>query len=184
MWNSSQVNQQSAKLQTVMMQLDVSVHGSISDLKRTVLQIQNSLNGSAFELERIVQMPNSLNDHIELYSLLGRNSINPASSCFHILLFNSSSPSGHYWIKSSNGSAVRVYCDFNRQCGCDGLSTWTCVKPQPGLSQQLDIHLFPCEDMWEGTEQWKRLQFSILFHFWNDLYSCVWTHNSLSTWLT
>ena len=37
------------------------------------------------------------------------------------------SPSDYYWIRSSNGSAVRVYCDFNRQCGCDGPSTWTCV---------------------------------------------------------
>ena len=105
-WNSSQVNHQSAKLEMVIMQL------------------QNSLNDSASELERIVQIQNSLNDRVELYNLLGRDSINPASSCFHVLLFNSSSPSGHYWIRSSNGSAVHVYCDFNRQCGCDGPSTW------------------------------------------------------------
>ena len=86
----------------------------------------------ALELERIAQIQNSLNDCIELQrqlscSLLGRNSINPVSSCSHVFLFHSSSPSGHYWIKSSNGSAVRVYCDFNRQCGCDGPSTWTRV---------------------------------------------------------
>ena len=108
-WNVSQFNHQSAKLEMVIMQL------------------QNSLNDSASELERIVQIQNSLNDRIELYNLLGRDSINLASSCFHVLLFNSSSPSGHYWIKSFNGSAVRVYCDFNRQCGCDGPSTWTRV---------------------------------------------------------
>ena len=45
----------------------------------------------------------------------------------YVFLVNPSSPSGHYWIRSSNGSAVCVYCDFNRQCGCDGPSRWTHV---------------------------------------------------------
>ena len=40
-----------------------------------------------------------------------------STSCFHILLANPSSPSGHYWIRSSNGSAVRVYCEMTRLCG-------------------------------------------------------------------
>ena len=47
----------------------------------------------------------------------GRNSDNPATSCSHVLLLNFLSPSGHYWIRSSNGSAVRVYCDMTRSCG-------------------------------------------------------------------
>ena len=41
----------------------------------------------------------------------------PAASCAETLLYDSSSPSGHYWIRSSNGSAVRVYCDMTRLCG-------------------------------------------------------------------
>ena len=41
----------------------------------------------------------------------------PAASCGAILQFVPSSPSGHYWIRSSNGSAVRVYCDMTRSCG-------------------------------------------------------------------
>ena len=41
----------------------------------------------------------------------------PAASCATILLFAPSLPSGYYWIKSSNGSAVRVYCDMTRSCG-------------------------------------------------------------------
>ena len=148
-WNSSQVNHQSAKLeiehmilklQKSLSGLEIFVNGSISEYERRITQLQGSvemqfhdfLNDSASELERIAQIQNSLNDRIELqrqlsYSLLGRNSINPASSCSHVLLFNSSSPSSHYWIKSSNGSAVHVYCDFNRQCGCDGPSTWSRV---------------------------------------------------------
>ena len=36
--------------------------------------------------------------------------------------------SGYYWILPATGPpAVQVYCDFNRQCGCDGPSTWTRV---------------------------------------------------------
>ena len=123
-WNSSQVNH---RLQNTISGLENSVNGSISECKSIIKQLQNSLNDSASELERILQIQNSLNDCIELYSLLGRNSINPASSCSHVLLFNLSSPSSHYWIRSSNGSAVRVYCEFNRQCGCDGPSAWTRV---------------------------------------------------------
>ena len=123
-WNSSQVNH---RLQNTISGLENSVNGSISECKSIIKQLQNSLNDSASELVRIMQIQNSLNDRIELYSLLGRNSINPASSCSHVLLFNLSSPSGHYWIRSSSGSAVRVYCEFNRQCGCDGPSAWTRV---------------------------------------------------------
>ena len=41
----------------------------------------------------------------------------PAASCAAILQFISSSLSGHYWIRSSNGSAVHAYCDMTRSCG-------------------------------------------------------------------
>ena len=38
-------------------------------------------------------------------------------TCAAILQFAPSSSSGHYWVRSSNGSAVRVYCDMTRSCG-------------------------------------------------------------------
>ena len=41
----------------------------------------------------------------------------PAASCSAVLLFAPSSPSGLYWVRSSNGSAVHVYCDMTRLCG-------------------------------------------------------------------
>ena len=55
--------------------------------------------------------------------MIGQNPSNPVASCCHVLLLNLSSPSGYYWIRSSNGSAVREYCDFNRQYAdnCNGL---------------------------------------------------------------
>ena len=40
----------------------------------------------------------------------------PAASCASILLFAPSLPSGDYWIRSSNGSAIHVYCDMTRSC--------------------------------------------------------------------
>ena len=49
----------------------------------------------------------------------------PASSCTEI---PANVSSGYYWILPATGPpAVQVYCDFNRQCGCDGPSTWTRV---------------------------------------------------------
>ena len=41
----------------------------------------------------------------------------PATSCASIHLFSPSLPSGDYWIRAFNGSAVSVYCDMTRSCG-------------------------------------------------------------------
>ena len=48
---------------------------------------------------------------------------NPASSCQHIATNYSSIPSGYYWVRSSNGSAVNVYCDMARHC-CGSTGGW------------------------------------------------------------
>lgn len=37
---------------------------------------------------------------------------NPLFSC------NEATRSGFYWLQASNGSSVRVYCDFDRRCSC------------------------------------------------------------------
>ena len=47
----------------------------------------------------------------------GQYQSHPAVSCAAVLLYDPSSPSGHYWVRSSNGSAVHVYCDMTRLCG-------------------------------------------------------------------
>lgn len=41
----------------------------------------------------------------------------PTQSCVQILQKNSFSTSGYYWIKSSTGRFIRVYCDMSRSCG-------------------------------------------------------------------
>ena len=48
----------------------------------------------------------------------------PAASCSAL---PTSCPSGYYWVRSSNGSAVQVYCDMNRVCGCNDTGGWTRV---------------------------------------------------------
>ena len=48
----------------------------------------------------------------------------PAVSCSSL---PTSCPSGYYWVRSSNGSAVQVYCDMERVCGCSGTGGWTRV---------------------------------------------------------
>ena len=69
----------------------------------------------------------------------------PAVSCSTL---PTSCPSGYYWVRSSNGSAVQVYCDMVGVCGCNTtpaevtiattvtewwiicshMSTWDCVR--------------------------------------------------------
>ena len=47
---------------------------------------------------------------------------NPASSCLEVSQCDPQLPSEHYWITSSNGTAVRVYCDMTRECSCNSAS--------------------------------------------------------------
>lgn len=48
---------------------------------------------------------------------LGKNSSYPATSCRDIFQITQSSPSGYYWIRARNGTAVQMYCDMTRSCG-------------------------------------------------------------------
>ena len=55
---------------------------------------------------------------------LARTQTTPAASCSAI---STSCPSGYYWVSSSNGSAVQMYCDMDRVCGCNSTGGWTRV---------------------------------------------------------
>ena len=126
---------QSVEIKMDLMQLQASMSENVlgnstnenfSDLEQQLIQLQKSTTDRDEILNNISRSFNSDINNI-IQSLGGQYSNLPAASCSHIFLSNSFSPSGYYWIRSSNGSAVRVYCDFNRQCGCDGPSTWTRV---------------------------------------------------------
>lgn len=48
----------------------------------------------------------------------------PAASCSAL---PTSCSSGYYWIRSRNGTAVQVFCDMDRVCGCNNTGGWTRV---------------------------------------------------------
>ena len=88
-----------AELERGLAQLQVSVNNNTLECERKILELRNSANDTIFELERRL-----------LTQFL-------ASSCSAIFAIHPSSPSGHYWIRSSNGSFVRVYCEMTISCG-------------------------------------------------------------------
>ena len=47
---------------------------------------------------------------------------NPATSCLQISQCNPQLPSEFYWITSSNGTAIQIYCDMDRECTCSSNS--------------------------------------------------------------
>lgn len=72
---------------------------SISNLKERELMLNNTVQ----QLINSLEIPG-------LYQTL------PASSCAAILEVLPTSPSGYYWVRSSTGSTLRVYCDMTRTC--------------------------------------------------------------------
>ena len=86
----------------------------IESLQNDIKSLQNQLNNN----DTAKNETQSLNeDEVEqLISQLsiGRFEQTPATSCAEL---RSSSPSGYYWVRASNGSAVRVYCDMTLSCG-------------------------------------------------------------------
>jgi len=59
-----------------------------------------------------------------LFCRIGQTQAYPAASCSEI---PTSCSSGYYWVSSSNGTAVQVYCDTQRVCGCCETTGWTRV---------------------------------------------------------
>ena len=123
-----------AELERRLAQLQVSVNNNTSECERRIIELRNTTTRRTSELERrLAQLQIIENNHNDIQSnisksldsklnniirsLTGQHSNLPADSCSLILQLNHSSLSGHYWIRSSNGSAVRVYCDMTRSCG-------------------------------------------------------------------
>ena len=132
MQNASQINHQDssiAELKQIIVILQTSINYSIQGSQigqgTNLVHLQNMVN----EFQSTIMISRSLSSKIDkiIQTLSGQYPNFPATSCSDIFLSNPLSPSGHYWIRSSNGSAVHVYCDFNRPCGCDGPSVWTHV---------------------------------------------------------
>jgi hypothetical protein len=56
------------------------------------------------------------NAAIQKFLNFGENESNPATSCAEIFIKKPITPSGYYWLRSANGSAVRVFCDMTLTC--------------------------------------------------------------------
>ena len=61
----------------------------------------------------------ALIEHVNLIgnAVFGKSMFTPAPSCQIIHFFQPSSRSGYYWVTSSNGASVRVYCEMTKSCG-------------------------------------------------------------------
>ena len=73
-------------------------------------QVVSNVIGRLQELNNLYQL------FVDTLDSVGQPS-NPAASCAALLVFSPSTPSGHYWVKTANGSAIRVYCDMTLICG-------------------------------------------------------------------
>ena len=92
----------------------------ISRLKKGhahINEVQNTTRNNMPLYQNCLTLENKFQQLIDNLGNPGHYQHYPAASCTAALLHNSSSPSGHYWVRSSNGSAVRVYCDMTRSCG-------------------------------------------------------------------
>ena len=75
--------------------------------------------------EFVQDIQNSIrNTIIPTFCRSAQTQASPVASCS---VLPTSCSSGYYWIRSSNGTAVQVYCDMNRVCGCSSIGGWTRV---------------------------------------------------------
>ena len=106
-----------SSLNKLMNQLDMSIHQfqqqafdnhtlQLIEVNSAIVTIYQQLSQNISALKLTADQ--LLNLHLGLHAEL------PASSCAALL---PTTPSGYYWVSSSNGSAVRVYCDMTRSCG-------------------------------------------------------------------
>ncbi len=82
------------------------------------LQLLNETLTSSLQQSLSATQQNNLTAETQFQFLMSQFlAFLPVSSCAALLQLHPSSPSGYYWIMSSNGSAVRVYCNMTLSCG-------------------------------------------------------------------
>ena len=118
--NSSKLQMNNSRLQIHLQHLVDNYFELQTNNSKSLTWLQNLVDHN---LELQTNSSRSLDFKINTLHMIGQNPSNPVASCCHVLLLNLSSPSGCYWIRSSNSSAVHWYCDFNGQYAnnCNGL---------------------------------------------------------------
>jgi len=80
--------------------------------------------------------------------LLGETQASPVTSCSAL---PANCPSDYYWVASSGGTAVQVYCDMDRVCGCNSTGGFTRVanlnmsNPSDQCPGKLDLQTYSSE---------------------------------------
>ena len=83
-------------------------------LNHTIQQLRVQLSQGFSAIDGNIQLLNISIESINSSLGSGRHANVPAPSCAAL---PPSSSSGYYWVRASDGSAVRVYCDMTRSCG-------------------------------------------------------------------
>ena len=91
-------------------QRNASIDMQLSTLYNQTQQLSDFNTMLQQQLTTLQKETELLMNHLEL----GQLPSYPAVSCAALL---PSSPSGYYWVRASNGSAVSVYCDMTLSCG-------------------------------------------------------------------
>ena len=89
------------------------VIAALNDSSSNLFELVNQLNKSTILSHAMLK--NRIN--IIENATIGRSRFAPASSCQAIHILQPSFTSAYYWVRSSNGSSVRVYCDMTKSCG-------------------------------------------------------------------
>ena len=90
----------------------------VDEKVNSALKISNEIGMAVANLSDVVErLVSSTLSQIHQLQLPGGTPSHPATSCREIKDLHPSSPSGHYWIRSLNGSSIQVYCDMTRSCG-------------------------------------------------------------------
>ena len=114
MLKSDQATSMQQIISTISERLDsvaLQVNGSADRLFQQQVGDYSTLDTRIEQLDsRIEQLTTALSSN----SLFSQYQNFPAPSCAAL---PSIFPSGYYWVRASNGSAVRVYCDMTRSCG-------------------------------------------------------------------
>ncbi len=116
----SQLQQSILDQNAIIQQLNITLESTLYTYETLTNKLNTSITALSHRLmNQIMSETGTIRDDLERLSQnfgsVGQNALYPASSCAAIPL---SSPSGYYWVRASNGSAVSVYCDTSpRPCG-------------------------------------------------------------------
>ena len=101
---------------------------AVETLSQEVAELANdsqTVNGTLTELisrDETATILQVINDNPR-----GLSQVLPAGSCRAISENRPDLPSGNYWIRSSDGNAIQVYCDMSRLCCNETTEGWTRV---------------------------------------------------------